>query len=138
MPRAVCSPGGGSEQPGERLAAPGSLFSVCSLLDSKTIGVPTPSQERKEAWGRWIWGCQGFPPSEHGPPRGPGCRGQGQGQASVPSSPPLVLGSCHLARPDSFRPYGIPGLGSSRVGGCHWAPATCVPTLGASDPAVLS
>ena len=89
------------EGPVSRPAAPGSLFSVCSLPDSETIGVPHPEPGRGRRHGgsgdSVLLAC--LSSSEHGP-GGPGCRGRGQGQAGVPCSPPLVLGSSHLARPD--------------------------------------
>lgn len=112
------------EGPVSRPAAPGSLFSVCSLPDSKTIGVPHPEPGRgRRRGGSGDSVCLRASPPPSTAPRGPGCRGQGQGQASVPSSPPLVLGSCHLARPDLLQAPRYPRVGKQQSWGVPLGPS---------------
>lgn len=127
------------EGPVSRPAAPGSLFSVCSLPDSETIGVPHPEPGRgRRRGGSGDSVCLRASPPPSTAPEG---LAAGAGARARPACPPRLPWSLAVVTwpgRTSFRPHGIPGLGSSRVGGCHWAPATCVPTLGASDPAVLS
>lgn len=104
---------------------------------AKQCGVPHPDRERKEARGSGDSVCLRPLLLRARPPRGLAAGARARARPACPLRLPGP-GSCHLARPDLLQAPRYPRVGKQQSWGCHWAPATCVPTLGASDPAVLS
>lgn len=128
------------EGPVSRPAAPGSLSRSAHCQIAKQSGSPTPSQGEEGGMGEaGILFCLRASPPPSTAPEGLAAGAGARGRPACPARLPWSLATVTWPGRTSFRPRGITGLESSRVGGVGpWAPATCVPTLGAIDPAVLS
>lgn len=121
-----------------RPTAPGSLFSVCSPPDSKTIGVPHPEPGRgrrcegnggfcyafvplllraRPLWAQLLVPGQHVPSPHPGPRAAPASTSFGLGWLSGPSSM-----ECKALRP---RDLSRPVLGKRPSWGSHLAPAAC-------------